>query len=385
MTGTIAGFTTPREELLIGTRKLLPILLAGAMLPGTLCGSGARACDTKIHEAAYKQWPREFYLLYIVHDRQSKLTARQQEMAKDLREKHFEHINAEVMKLNRDEPMLREDREFLSAQGCGGWPQLIVLAKDGKVLARASGKLGKRELLYFSERAGPLEKDARGIILYRKSDARSKKRAQAVTDEKLAGAGLKDLKVELLDAESPENRKLAEKFKPPQLPIMFLVSPRGHLLQTHPGDTQEKDLVKSFDSPGRRKLTKALEAAAMTFVLVGGKDKQAAGKMAKEFRARLAKAARLFKIKLELVEVDGTSKDEESFVRNLGVKKFPSAVPVFGKGKRREPMTGEIKDDQLLAHTRLMVQNCTCALNPSAIGEDLMLKWKGIDKPFGEQ
>jgi hypothetical protein len=383
--GTLTSLTHSREELLMGPKKLLFLVLPGAMLLAALCGSRAQACDIKIHEAAYKQWPREFYLLYMVHDNKSKLSPKQTKMAKDLREKHFENVNADVIKLNRDGSMLREDREFLSAQGCGGWPQLIIFAKDGKVIARASGKLGKRELRYLSERAGIVEKGAKVTILYKKSDARSKERADAVTEEKLAKADLKDLKIERLDADDAKNKKLAEKFKPPKLPIMFLVSPRGHLLATYAGDIKEKDLVKSFDSPGRKKLTKALDKTAMTFVVVGGKDKKAAKKMAEEFKKPLAKAAKLFKLKLELVEIDGTAAAEKTFVKNLGVTKFPSAVPVFGKGKHLEPMTGKIKSDEVLARTQFMIQNCTCVLNPSALGEDLMLKWKGIDEKVKEE
>ncbi len=371
----------------MATRRMLTALLPAVLLLVTALGNtgDALACDIKIHEAAYKQWPREFYLLYMVHDNKAKLSPAQEKLSKDLRAKHFEHTNADVIKLNRDGSMLREDREFLSAQGCGGWPQLVIFDKDGKVVTRASGKLGKRELRYLSERAGIVEKGGKVVILYKKSDASSKERADGVTEEKLAKADLKGLTIERLDAEDPKNKKLAEKFKPPTLPIMFLVSPRGTLLKTYPGETKEKDLVKTFDSPGRQKLTKALDKTAMTFVLVTGKDKKANKQMVEAFKKPLAKAAKLFKLKLEVVEVDGTSETEKTFVKNLAVTKFPAAVPVFGKGKHLEPMTGKIKEDEVLARTQFMIQNCTCVLNPSALGEDLMLKWKDIDDKVREE
>jgi hypothetical protein len=358
----------------------LALLLATA-----LCGPAARACDIKIHEAAYKQWPREFYLLYMVYDNKKKLSGDQEKMAKRLREKHFEHVNADVIKLNRDGSMLREDREFLSAQGCGGWPQLAVIGKDGKVITRASGKLGKRELRYLSERAGIVEKGGRVLILYKKSDERSKQRADSVTQEKLAAADLKGLTIEKLDAEDPKNKKLAERFKPPELPILFLVSPRGSLLATYPGSVNEQQLVKSFDSDGRRRLTKALDKTAMTFVLVTGKDKKAADKMREHVKKPLAKAGKLFKINLEMVGIDGTKEEEKLFLKNMGAKKLPCLVPVFGKGKHLEPLSGKITENDVLARTQFMIQNCTCILNPSALGEDLMLKWKGIDEKVQEE
>jgi hypothetical protein len=361
------------------------MISAAALLALLLPAAGAKACDIKIHEAAYKQWPREFYLLYLVHDNESKLSADQEALAKRLREKHFEQVNADVIKLNRDGSMLREDREFLSSQGCGGWPQMIVFDKDGKVLARASGKLGKRELRYLSERAGEIPEGAKAVIIYRAKDEESKRRADSVTAEKLAAADMKGLGLEVVEAGSEAGKKLAARFGPPKMPIMFLVSPRGHLLETYAGDTKEEELVKSFDSPGRQKLVKALDKTAMTFVLVAGKDKKAAEKMRDQFKAPLAKGAKLFKIQLEVVEVDGTGEAEKTFIKNLGVTKTPAAVPVFGKGKHLEPMTGEIKEDEVLARAQFMIQNCTCVLNPAALGEDLMLKWKGIDEKVQEE
>jgi len=370
----------------MGTRRMMTAALTTALLVCAALGARpARACNIKIHEAAYKQWPREFYLLYMVYDNKSKLSAENEKTAKNLSDKHLEHVNADVVKLNRDGSMLREDREFLSAQGCGGWPQLVVFDKNGEVVTRASGKLGKRELRYISERAGFVEKGGKVVILYKKSDPRSKQRADGVTEEKLAKADLEGLAIERLDAEDPKNKKLAEKFTPPKLPVMFLVSPRGSLLHSYPGETTEKDLVKTFDSPGRRKLIKALDKNAMTFVMVGGKDKKATGKMIDAFKKPLAKATKLWELKLEIVEVDGTSEEEKLFVKNLGITKLPAAVPVFGKGKHMPPLTGKIEEDDVLARTQFMLQNCTCVLNPSALGEDLMLKWKGIDNKIAEE
>ncbi len=368
-----------------GRARLPALLSAAALALGVLFGPAARACAIRIHEAAYKQWPREFYLLYMVYDGKHKLSAAQEKLAKDLREKHFKYVNADVIKLNRDGSMLREDREFLSAQGCGGWPQMVVLARDGKLLARASGKLGKRELRYLSDRAGMVPLGARAVILYRKSDAKSKTVAESVSMEKLAKTDLKVAKIEVLDAEAKANRKLAALYAPPEMPIMFLVSPRGTLLGTYPGDIKEKQLLKSFDSPGRQKLTKALDKNAMTFVLVGSKDKKATAALRAKLKKPLAKARDLFKIKLELVEVDGTSKAEEVFIRNLGVKKLPAAVPVFGKGKHLEPLSEKFKGDDVLDRAQFMITNCTCVLNPSALGEDLLLKWKGIDEKVREE
>lgn len=360
-------------------------LLTAAVLFGALWAPEARACDIKIHEAAYKQWPREFYLLYMIYDGKNKLSARQEKLAKVLREKHFKDVNADVIKLNRDGSMLREDREFLSAQGCGGWPQLAILDKADKLLARASGKLGKRELRYLSDRAGKLPLGARVVILYKKSDAKSKKTADSVTLEKLAKADIKVAKIERLDAEAKAHRKLAARFKPPELPTMFLVSPRGTLLGAYPGNIRERTLLKAFDSAGRRRLTKALDKTAMTFVLVRGKDRRANAALLARFKKPLAKAKKLFKINLEVVEVNGVHRDEQLFVRNLGVKKLPAVVPVFGKGKHLEPMPEEFKDDDILDRAQFMIQNCTCVLNPSALGEDLLLKWKGIDEKVKEE
>ncbi len=360
-------------------------LLAAGLLFGALWSPAARACDIKIHEAAYKQWPREFYLLYMVYDGKHKLSAGQEKLAKVLRKKHFKDVNADVIRLNRDGSMLREDREFLSAQGCGGWPQLVILDKTDKQLARASGKLGKRELRYLSERAGELPPGARVVILYRKSDAKSKKTADSVTAEKLAKADMKVVNVLHLDAENKANRKLAERFKPPALPTMFLVSPRGTLLGAYPGNVRERTLLKSFDSPGRRRLTKALDKAAMTFVLVRGKNRKVNAALRAKFKKPMAKAQKLFEIKLELVEVNGVHRNEQIFVKNLGVKKLPAVVPVFGKGKHLEPMPDKFKDDDILDRAQFMIRNCTCVLNPSALGEDLLLKWNGIDDKVGEE
>ena len=223
------------------------------------------------------------------------------------------------------------------------------------------------------------------MILYRRSAPKTKTVAESVTMEKLAKADLKVAKIELLDAEAKANRKLAALYAPPKMPIMFLVSPRGTLLGTYPGDIKEAELLKSFDSPGRQKLTAALDKSAMTFVLVGGKDKKANAALRAKFKKPLAKARNLFKIELGLVDVDGTSKVEEAFIRNLGVKKLPAAVPVFGKGKHLEPLPEKFKDDDVLDRAQFMIQNCTCVLNPSALGEDLLLKWKGIDEKVKEE
>jgi hypothetical protein len=281
--------------------------------------------------------------------------------------------------------MLREDREFLSSQGCGGWPQMIVFDKDGKVLARASGKLGKRELRYLSERAGEIPEGAKAVIIYRADNEESKTRAESVTAQKMTDADMKGVKLEVLEAGSEAGKKLAERFSPPKMPIMFLVSPRGNLLATYPVDVKEEKLVANFDSPGRQKLIKALDKTAMTFVLVTGEDKKAAAKMRDQFKTHLAKGSKLFNIQLQIVEVDGTSAAEKLFITNLGVTKMPAAVPIFGKGKHLEPMTGKITEDGVLARAQFMIQNCTCVLNPAALGEDLMLKWKGIDEKVQEE
>jgi hypothetical protein len=365
---------------MITERRALLSVTVLVLLAGLAGGRQAEACDIKIHDAAYKEWPREFYLLYLVHDGQSKLSPAQEEMVKSLREKHFKDTNADVIKLDLGGSMLREDREFLHSQGCGGWPQMIIMSKTGEVIARTSGKLGSRELRYLSERSGMLSKDVRAVILYKKSVPETLKQAESVTPEGLEKADLKDLKPELIDVDDPANKALAERFAPPKLPTMFLVSPRGTLLGTVPGDTKEEDLVKSFDSPGRQQLIKALDTAAMTFVLVTGEDKKAAQALRGKFKGPLKKAAELFKIKLEMVDIDGTSPAEKVFVRNLGVTKTPAVVPVFGKGKHLEPLTGDVSEDDILARAQFMIQNCTCVLDPSALGEDLMLKWKDIDE-----
>jgi thioredoxin-related protein len=360
-------------------RRALVTTLAGVSFLAAAGGPQARACDIKIHEAAYKEWPRDYYLFYMIHDNKNKLAAGQNQLAKELQEKHLKHVNADVVKLNVDASMLREDRELLSSLGCGGWPQMVVFDKEGEVVSRASGKLGKRELRYFSERTGFVYEGYHAVIIYRKSDPRSKARAESVTPEKLAEVDLKGLKVKLVDGDDPANRKLAERFRPPKLPIILLVSPRGKLLESYPGDVQQEELLKSLDSPGRQKLTKALDKTAMTFVLVRGKDNQANSKMLEQIKKPVAKAQKLFEIKVQVVEVDGTSKEEKTFVKNLDAKQLPAAVPVFGKGKHIEPMTGKITEDDVLARTQFMIQNCTCVLNPRALGEDLLLKWKGVD------
>ena len=359
------------------------ILIAALLAPlsGLAGGGAAVACDIKIHEAAYKQWPREFYLLYLVHDGQAKLSPAQEQMAKNLREKHFKDTNADVIKLDLAGSMLREDREFLHAQGCGGWPQMIIMAKDGGVIARTSGKLGDRELRYLAERSGELSKDVRAVVLYRKSDPESLKQAEAVTAESLEKAELKGLKPELVDAEDPANKALAERFNPPKLPAMFLVSPRGNMLASFPGDIREEALAKSFDSPGRQQLTKALDRNAITFVLVASRDKKANAEAEKKLKGAIRQADKLMKIRVGRVDVAGDDAAETVFLRNLGVKELPAIVPVFGKGKHLEPLADkELTEEALLDRAGFMLQNCTCVLDPSALGEDLMLKWKGIDE-----
>jgi hypothetical protein len=356
---------------------------------GTLLGSSAWACNIKVHEAAYKQWPRQFYLLYAVHNNGSKLNPAQKKMLKSLRNKHFEQINADVIQLNTDGSMLREDREFLSSQGCGGWPQLAVFDKKGKLLSRASGKMGKREMLYLSERVGETNQGGKICLLYRKSDPASLKRAAKVTPEKLAAADLKGYKIELLDAEDPKNAAIAKRFAPPKMPIMYLVSPRGRLVATYAGDIKQEKLLKDFDSPGRQALTKALDKTPMAFVIISGQDKKANAKFNAKIKAGIAKAKKLFEIEPAMAEVDGADAKEKFLLKNLNIsaKDLPLAIPVFGKGKVLEvnPITLKSNEDDILGAAQVMLANCTCTLNPDGLGEDLLLKWKEIDDKIREE
>ena len=380
------------------SRRHLKKLALSAVLLAVAAASlarPARACDIKIHEAAYKQWPREYYLLYMVYNNQNKLSDERVALAKKLREELLSEVNADVIKLNLDGSMLREDREFLSGQGCGGWPQMAILDKDGKILARASGKLGKRELRYLSERVGEapgvdykdteeMLKGARAVVLYLKSNPESLAEAEKVTAEALAEADFGEIPLERLDAEDPANKALADKLRPAGMPVMYLVSPRGHLLATFPGDISEADLVKTFDSPARQKLTKVLEKNAMAFVFVSGEDKKANEAFLARLKPDVAKSEKLCELDLEIVEVDATDPLEKLFVKNMYVEKAPVVVPVFGKGKHLEPLA-EFTEDDIIGRAQFMLQNCTCVLNPSALGEDLMLLWKGVDELMGDE
>jgi len=363
-------------------RRSPPVVLAAVLAALALAAPAARACDIKIYDAALNQWPRNYYLLYLVHSNARDLTPAQDELVKKLREKQFADTNADVVKLNLDGSMLREDREFLSAQGCNGWPQLLILSKEGETIARVSGALDKKGLERLSERIGMLSPGARAVLLAPKSDEKSWKSAEAVTAEALAAAGIKELKPELLDTEAPANKELAEKCAPPKLPAMFLVSPRGTMLAAFPGDIKEAELAKAFDSPARQELTKTLEKEklAIAFVLVTGKDKKANADAEKRLKAAIKQSEKLLKIKVGRVDVAAGDPAEAVFLKNLGVKEGPAVVAVFGKGKRLDPLDAKFTEDDILERAGFMLQNCTCVLNPDALGEDLLLKWKGIDK-----
>jgi hypothetical protein len=163
---------------------------------------------------------------------------------------------------------------------------------------------------------------------------------------------------------------------------MFLVSPRGNTLATYPVDIKEKDLAKAFDSSARQDLTKTLDKGkyAIAFVVVTGKDKKANADAEKVVKSAIKQADKLLKIKVGRVDVEAGDADEAIFVKNLDVKNLPAVVPVFGKGKRLEALADkELTEENLLDRAGFMLQNCTCVLNPDALGEDLLLKWKGID------
>jgi thioredoxin-related protein len=362
------------------SRTILFAALGLALL--ALVAPAARACDIKIYDAALNQWPRNYYLLYLVHGNATNLTPAQEAMVKNLREKTFADTNADVVKLNLDGSMLREDREFLSGQGCNGWPQLVVLDKDGAVLARVSGAVDKKGLERLAERLGMLSPGTRATVLAPKSDEKAWKAAGEITAEALAAAGIKDVKPELLDSEAAGNKELAAKYAPPALPAMFLVSPRGNTLARFPIDVKEKELAAAFESPARKDLAKTLDKGkvAMAFVFVTGKDKKANAEAEKKLKNTVKEADKLLKIKVGRVDVEADDPAEAVFLKNLEVKETPAIVPVFGKGKRLEPLVGkDLTEEELFARAQFMLQNCTCVLNPDALGEDLLLKWKGID------
>ncbi|HOX06514.1 MAG TPA: hypothetical protein PK280_08945 [Planctomycetota bacterium] len=347
-----------------------------------LAAPAARACDIKIYDAALNQWPRNYYLLYLVHNNAQPLTAAQEAMVKNLREKTFADTNADVVKLNLDGSMLREDREFLSGQGCNGWPQLVVLGKDGAVLARVSGALDKKGLERLNERLGMLSEGTRAVVLAPKSDEKAWKAASEITADALAAAGIKDVKPEVLDTEAAANKELAAKYAPPKLPAFFLVSPRGTTLAQFPIDVKEKELATAFDSSARQDLTKTLDKGkyAISFVFVTGKDKKANSEAEKILKNAIKQSDKLLKVKVGRVDVEVGDAEETVFLKNLDVTAVPAVVPVFGKGKRLEALAGkELTEDNLMDRAGFMLQNCTCVLNPDALGEDLLLKWKGID------
>mgnify|MGYP000912429566 CR=1 FL=1 len=364
---------SPRLHLIASASLVLLALAA----PGA-----ARACDIKIYDAALNQWPRNYYLLYVVHNNSDKLTPAQEATIKEVREKTFADANADVVKLNLDGSMLREDREFLSSQGCNGWPQLVILDKGGATIARVSGAVDKKGLERLSERVGILSEGSRATVLAPKSDEKAWKAAGEITAEALAAAGMKELKPEVLDIDAEANKELAAKYAPPKLPTMFLVSPQGSTLASFRGDVKTADLDKAFDSPGRRELIKTLDQGkiAIAFVLVAGKDKKANAEAEKTVKESIKQSEKLLEIKVGRVDVSAEDPAEAVFLKNLQVKDLPAVVPVFGKGKRLEPLAGkELTVDALLDRAGFMLQNCTCVLNPDALGEDLLLKWKGID------
>jgi thioredoxin-related protein len=319
----------------------------------------------------------------MVHSNAQNLTPAHEELVKKLREKQFADTNADVVKLNLDGSMLREDREFLSAQGCQGWPQLLILSKEGATIARVSGAVDKKGLERLSERLGMLSPGARATVLAPKSDEKAWKAAGEITAEALTAAGIKDVKPEILDTEAAANKEAAAKYAPPKLPAMFLVSPKGTLLTTFPADVKEAELAKAFESPARQDLTKTLEKEklAIAFVFVTGKDKKANADAEKRLKAAIKQSEKLFKIKIGRVDVAVGDPAEAVFLKNLGVKEGPAVVAVFGKGKRLDPpLDAKFAEDDVLDRAGFMLQNCTCVLNPDALGEDLLLKWKGIDK-----
>jgi len=119
---------------------------------------------------------------------------------------------------------------------------------------------------------------------------------------------------------------------------------------------------------------------AIAFVLVTGKDKKANAEADKTVKECVKQSEKLLEIKVGRVDVSADDQAEAVFLKNLQVRDLPAVVPVFGKGKRLEPLAGkELTVDALLDRAGFMLQNCTCVLNPDALGEDLLLKWKGID------
>jgi len=247
-------------------------------------------------------------------------------------------------------------------------PYTVLLDGKGEPVTEFTGPIDAkawRRLKAAAEPAGPFK-----VVLFTKGELGR------------AGGGDTPMPVTVvnLDKPAPAGRALAGRLNVVNLPIVTMVSPRGTEIASFGADLGQGHLKQTVESPARQALVKELKGKIAVLLFIRSNDKAKNAAALKTIREGVKRGSRLFDGKLGLVEVDPTDAREEALFRILKIKrdgKEALTYAVFGRGKvlAVPPLKGKFTSNNVLDVVQIVMQNCTCVLNPSDLGEDLLLKW----------
>jgi hypothetical protein len=252
-------------------------------------------------------------------------------------------------------------------------PHSVLLNKDGLKIAEAFGKLDAKAWEQFKRASAPTGPFK--VIAFTKTELG----APLTEAEKTA-----PLPVTVVDLDKPDKDGQAwiDRLKVSNLPAMLLMSPRGAELATLGPTLAEPELRRLTETPKKAEIVKVLAAKDHIGIIlfIKSKDAKASAAALAATKDAITRGARLFEGKIGLVEIDPADPKEETLFQNLKMKPDgaePTVLMVFGPGKilGAPPLTWKFTSDDVLDLIQIVMQNCSCVIQPSDLGEDLLLVW----------
>lgn len=267
-----------------------------------------------------------------------------------------------------------EEQEALAEKYRIGWgqrPRAVLVDKDGQKITDVEGVLDAAAWAKLEAAAAP--QPPFKVIAFTKAELGSPLPAG---DHPTAFP----VTVVDLDRADAAGKALAETHKVTNLPLVTLVSPRGKEIANFAADLGEGHLRETLQSPARAQIVKELKGKIAVLLVLRSKDQKANEKVLKIVRDGVSRGRRLFEGQIGLVEVDPTDAREEALFRMLGLPrdgKEPVVYAVFGPGKVLgvPPLKGDFTSDDVLDVVQIVLGPCSCIIEPTVLGEDLLLTW----------
>lgn len=356
-----------------------------ALAAAVLCGTSAtQACEEPVWMVARSQWFPEMYYFYHLYQEGVSDSKAVTKRLSAFESKELAEVNAAVVPLNLSKKIIDSiDRTSMDELNVRAFPYFALTDKSGKRIVAAATAEGLLKALaklrkWAERRKKSLRVPAKVLGVWKSGLAATK--ATALAEMPKVAEAFKKLPLELVDvdAPSPEQAKRLKTLGVVNLPLLLMIGPNRNVLTKLPVDTTVKQLRTLFFSPRRAELAKKVLTSTITLTFVKGSDAKDVLKARKLVAKVVAESGKQFdNVKVSIVELDAKDPQEAVLMKNLGIDpktKKSTIIPVFGLGKAIGKLDSSAKAEVLIDTIAVINGPCSCAVQPSDFGFDLLLR-----------